>query len=101
MSNHIRDYFTASDTVVGEMIEGHYGWNEWCKTHAAEHLARGTSANVNHRPIDIHEVVTSWRPYQCYQCQALLWNTLRPEPAPADPFPKPQGSGIIAELYSE
>lgn len=94
--NALRDYFDAADTEVGQMIEGHYGWNEWCVEHAAAHLARGTSSGTNHRSIDVHEVVTSWRDYRCYQCQKLLWSKVQADAptAPADPFPAPK-TGVI------
>jgi hypothetical protein len=96
--NTIRDYFNAADTEVGQMIEGHYGWNEWCAEHALAHLGRGTSKGLNHRGIDVHEVVTSWREYRCYQCQKLLWSKENAdgEPAIKDPFPAPK-SGVIGQ----
>lgn len=94
--NALRDYYDAADTEIGRMIEGHYGWNEWCPEHAADHLSRGTSVGVNHRSIDVHEAATSWRDFRCYQCRKLLWVKAQADvpPVPRDPFPKPK-AGLI------
>lgn len=95
--NAVKDYFAAADTEVGRMIEGHYGWTEWCPKHATEFLTNHPEAR--NRAIDVHEVVTSWRDYKCYRCHKELWSrkNVDGEPAIKDPFASP-APGIIVEL---
>lgn len=68
--NDLRNH--ATDTSIGEMIEGLYGWNEYCPEHATAHMAIYPARG--HRSISISEVCTSWREYRCYACGRLLWN---------------------------
>lgn len=62
----------ATDSSVGEMVEGLYSWNEYCPEHAASFLA--VYPDRGHRSISIAEVCGSWREYRCYSCHRLLWN---------------------------
>lgn len=68
--NDLRNH--ATDTSIGEMIEGRYCWNEYCPQHAESYL--NVYPDRQHRSISIAEVCSSWREYRCYACNRLLWN---------------------------
>ena len=57
--------------IVGYMIEGRYGWKEFCPDHAGVPLFGNPEARV--RTIDVYEASHSWREYQCVSCGRILW----------------------------
>lgn len=81
------------------MIEGFYGWNEHCPTHAKAVLA--VNPEKKHRPISIFEVCNSWRDYKCYACAHLLWDRNNQPDAPEAPKPAPRTGSSLVVLGSQ
>jgi hypothetical protein len=61
----------SADVTVGVMVEGPYGWNEFCDEHARSILA--VYPDRNNRTVSLFEVTNSWRPYKCHACSKSLW----------------------------
>jgi hypothetical protein len=62
---------SSLDVTVGEMVEGLYGWNEYCTQHGQAVL--NVYPDRHHYHISVFEVVHSWRDMKCYACSKLLW----------------------------
>lgn len=96
MSSTLRDYYSAADTEIGEMIEGRLCWNEFCPSCARKYM--NVYPYRQHRSIDIFEVCNAYRNYRCYACHNLLWDRHRVsdnEP-PKDPMRPRTGSTVVS-----
>lgn len=57
--------------IVGYMVEGRYGWREYCTDHVS--VPFRTNPDAKMRSIDVFEAAGSWRDYRCSTCHRILW----------------------------
>lgn len=67
----VEEHADMSELVVGEMVEGPYGWWEYCKAHADQLLQ--VYPERHHRTVTVYECRVSFRPYVCRLCRESLW----------------------------
>lgn len=63
----------ALDIPIGTMIEGPWGWHEYCEPCATRLLA---FVHRRNRAISLFEVKVSYRHYVCCACDHLLWDPI-------------------------
>lgn len=61
------------DMSIGVMIEGPYGWHEYCLQHGTRRVL--LQKTLRHRTVSAWEANNAWRAYMCAQCRKHIYYT--------------------------